>query len=260
MKIIYIAGYGRSGSTILDIILSNQSSVIGLGEFTNIFYHLTTLEDNDEVWLDLKDHLGKSDLELIELDQIRKKSEAIFFGLFYRYLRKSNYEKYTQSIRTIFEYLQSHYKEKVFIDSSKTAWMQFNRPNILKRLFTDVYVIQLERNFLDILMSLKKGDNIKMEKNEKNVRITLPILKLIIGRVVSYIFMLRNYSSEKYLLLSFQDLIDDPIHEIKRISRLVGHSFNESEQKILNNDSLSISLQFSGNRARNEKKIFFQRK
>ena len=34
MKLIYIAGYGRSGSTILDIILNNSGKIGGFGEIT----------------------------------------------------------------------------------------------------------------------------------------------------------------------------------------------------------------------------------
>ena len=36
-EIIYIAGYGRSGSTILDISLGQHDDIMGMGEFTNIF-------------------------------------------------------------------------------------------------------------------------------------------------------------------------------------------------------------------------------
>ena len=38
--IIYIAGYGRSGSTILDIVLSNSDNVITIGEISNVFREL----------------------------------------------------------------------------------------------------------------------------------------------------------------------------------------------------------------------------
>lgn len=36
MEVIYIGGYGRSGSTLLDILLSNSPSVRGLGEASNL--------------------------------------------------------------------------------------------------------------------------------------------------------------------------------------------------------------------------------
>src|SRR3954453_3522671 len=36
-KIIYIAGYSRSGSTILDIMLSSHPEIFGTGELGNLF-------------------------------------------------------------------------------------------------------------------------------------------------------------------------------------------------------------------------------
>src|SRR5438105_3013640 len=36
-KIVYIAGYSRSGSTILDILLGNHSQVISTGELVYLF-------------------------------------------------------------------------------------------------------------------------------------------------------------------------------------------------------------------------------
>src|SRR3982751_3117232 len=36
-KIVYIAGYSRSGSTILDIVLGSQQNVFGTGELAYLF-------------------------------------------------------------------------------------------------------------------------------------------------------------------------------------------------------------------------------
>lgn len=40
VRVIYIAGYGRSGSTLLDIALGNAGGVVGLGELTALSRHV----------------------------------------------------------------------------------------------------------------------------------------------------------------------------------------------------------------------------
>ena len=42
-KIIYVAGYGRSGSTLIDIVLSNSSNITTVGEISNIFNELSDI-------------------------------------------------------------------------------------------------------------------------------------------------------------------------------------------------------------------------
>ena len=37
--VLYIAGYGRSGSTVLDMLLGTHPRIIGGGELTHLFHH-----------------------------------------------------------------------------------------------------------------------------------------------------------------------------------------------------------------------------
>lgn len=36
-EVFYIAGYGRSGSTVLDMLLGMHPAILGMGELTHVF-------------------------------------------------------------------------------------------------------------------------------------------------------------------------------------------------------------------------------
>lgn len=257
MRIIYIAGYGRSGSTILDIVLSNDSRIIGLGEFTNIFSFLAKNRDKVGIWYDLKNHLELEDKELLRLDRNRKIFESFCFGFVFKSIKRSAYKEYIAFTRIIFSFLKKKFNKTIFIDSSKTAWMQYSRPKILEKIFSDVRVIHLDREFKSVYASLKKGDNIKMENMESDIRIRHPLLKLIIGKTLSKIYHIKNIHSDKYLYLSFEEFKDQPLETLDQISMFIDSPLDEVIKKISNGMALSQSYQFSGNRTRNNKDIFF---
>ena len=52
ITIVYIAGYGRSGSTLLDILLSNANGVRSLGEQVAVWCHFSVCQNGSALSLD----------------------------------------------------------------------------------------------------------------------------------------------------------------------------------------------------------------
>ena len=84
-EIIYIAGYGRSGSTILDVSLGQHDDIMGMGEFTNIFIEWENLRD-DPFWSSIIKDFERDFDEKIAIKALIKlnrsvQSKPLFFCL-----------------------------------------------------------------------------------------------------------------------------------------------------------------------------------
>ena len=87
--IIYIAGYGRSGSTVLDMLLGSDDHAIGLSELTHVFGYWS----NDlpcscgkrirqcEMWKKVFRKAGVEDEQLAkQLDRATRRIETTRYG------------------------------------------------------------------------------------------------------------------------------------------------------------------------------------
>ena len=46
IRVVYVMGAGRSGSTVLDTILNNHEDVIGVGELVHLFIEGSAVKEN----------------------------------------------------------------------------------------------------------------------------------------------------------------------------------------------------------------------
>lgn len=161
IKIIYIAGYGRSGSTILDLILSSNTHVIGLGEITNLFE--SEFRGNlSPYWKSASSQILSSlKMNVEEARFISRQGDK-------GNLRDKDFSKYKLLWDAIFLKLFEDINKDIWIvDSSKTTNKSYNRAKLLKKMGCHVSVIHLIRNPFEVIKSAKKGSNRLLEKGEK---------------------------------------------------------------------------------------------
>ena len=251
MKYIYIAGYGRSGSTLLDRVLSSHNDITGVGEVCHFpkYYNKNLLID--EFWTEIGDKLSKKN-SLTTIEKTGKRFEIFIFGSILKKIRPvqyKNYKIYTQNLASLITEMD---KTKVIVDSSKTAWKQFNRPFILSEIYKAKFtVIFLERNLIDVIKSMRKFSNIKKENNEKNVKMRLPALRAITGYLLAKIFYILYLSTgNKIIRINYCDFCRDPVTNIKKIESVSNFNLDIIKDKITKGEKFGISRQFAGNRMR----------
>lgn len=183
ITIIYIGGYGRSGSTLLDLILGHGGG-LSLGEVRYANRHITNNTDCS---------CGKPVNQCSVWGNIHTFEKDILCSV-----------------------IATNNNFNIFIDSSKNTWGDFYRAlklkNISKTKETNVYFIHLIRNPIGVYTSLKKGSNEEMQwgrKNDKRIKLP-PILSLFLGWTLSNIsgFTLAFFFRKKYLLLNYQDILN----------------------------------------------------
>ncbi len=273
-SIIYIAGYGRSGSTLLDRILSQHQDVLGSGEICNA---LTTLQTPDQlcscgaaigkcgVWKTISEHIrswmNKSGLSSThELGVIQRKMESrkslvhllISGKLPALTVDEQNlYNKYQGLLFSTFSRCQKG--QKYVVDSSKTAAHTAARPVVLS-LFSGlpVHVIHLVRDPRSVLRSRLKGGNHELEKGLATkgrligfrtilgwiqANLSAAAISLLIGR-------------ERVCLVRYEDLVDKPHETVEQICTFLGVESDSITEAFDREFLPQVSHMASGNRMR----------
>lgn len=268
--IIYIAGYGRSGSTVLDILLSNHQKIIGLGEVTS-----------EPLGLEIKDvcscgktldrcdfYRGIFQSDTIPPFQVRKKMVELCRNIEHRkfFLRwlfgfVSDREKleYCKSMYDFFGAVKEKSKKNFVVDSSKSAPGASGRPLALSRICGfDVRVIHIIRDGRAVMWSIKKGSNRAFERGDKE-KIRFSTLRAIYGWMTSNLIASltgRLLGKEKYLCFFYEDLVKNPLKEITRIGEFLSLDMNELISRLEHGKHFVIDgHRIGGNRLRHGKEL-----
>jgi hypothetical protein len=274
-QLIYIAGYGRSGSTLLERLLQYQPKIQATGELVNFFRnygpeHLCSCgQPLNECffWKEIAQKMyEKGHLSRVYSDYagLQKKREAhwshggTLFPNKYQELYSSLMIDFFETLKTTVEI-----NEPIIVDSSKTAYSSYIRASALSRINQfHVKVIHLIRDCRGVVNSVKKGLNRNLEKG-KNCDVFLPVARALAGWTFS------NHAAEKlkfevgetnYCLVRYEDLVSDPVKTLQ----LIQNSFNiDLSYSLKIADALNkgaeiempILHQLAGNRMRFEKKM-----
>jgi hypothetical protein len=199
--IIYIVGYGRSGSTILAKTLEEKLNAVNLGEVK----YLYRSDKNDLLhpyWRSFKqkneDLVNDPTFNFLKYDSI--------LGFFL--IGEGRKRKYCKRWQEIFRRMGLKPEEDIIIDSSKTPLDSIMRGIRLYKCFQNVLFIQPKRNFFDILRSLLKGKNSNIERGARKSRLLRFLQTFLISlphMTVTYLLTLlyRSYGLE---VIDIEDL------------------------------------------------------
>lgn len=252
-KVIYISGYGRSGSTLLDIVLGSQPNHTGCGELCNLFQYVSRQDPRvSGMWTNIVHKaLVDNNVSIMDVEKFRLMFETVFVGFFCKFMFKKKFNVYKKIWRMVFVEVGRIDKSILIIDSSKTAWRQFHRPFVLRDIIGNgLCVIHLERDLKSVKLSMQKGDNIKMEKGNANVKMLLPSLRATIGQYLSRLFkwIYKNKDDNVFYSLKYRDFINQPIKTIEDIEDCLDVDFVGVKDLILSGSKFTAKKQFSGNR------------
>lgn len=245
-KIIYIAGYGRSGSTILDIVLSNSSNGVTVGEISNVFDELSNITNKyytDKLVSTIKE-LSLSDEEIYKIREADKSFNKVS-------------PNYTAFWLLFFQKTKENQDIHFFVDSSKTTWRTLFRPNNLYKSGFDVNIIFLKASYLKVWKSALKGSNKALQHSDKKIKKHyLFAVKSIFSKFLIDLFTGMFYSRKKYNLLkiNYSDFINNTLKTMNEISNHFKIDFIDLEEKIIRNEFL-VRGGYLGNRLRKENSI-----
>lgn len=271
-QIIYIAGYGRSGSTLLDILLGNHPYTIGTGELGNLF---EAFNDNCsccscgksyrecEVWSKVigEAYPGVNAGLLSSHREIQQKVERWnsfpFLSKFIPSL--SCYcKRYCFVMDSLFSAICKISGKNVIVDSSKSAYAYSWRAFALSRFCQyDVKLVHLVRDGRSVMLSKMKGNNKKMRKG-LSAKEPFAAYRALAGWIVANFFsVITRFLLPKgsYCLIKYEDLVTRPREVLHSLDRFTQLDMGALKNKIKNNDTFSVGHLIAGNRITQKKQI-----
>ncbi|MBO0323559.1 sulfotransferase [Muricauda sp. CAU 1633] len=264
IKVLYFAGSGRSGSTILNIILGNHPQIFGGGELQNMreVYNDSKICScqnvlvNCEFWSSVVNDWFSKVEEDSTLSGFKKWSafEGVFsfrawFKMYFGIGEKSTeFKKYQMSTSEFLRAVQEHSKKEVLVDISKNplrAWALEKNPDI------DLRMVHLVRDGRAVTWSLKRTAE-RQNRNRPTWRAA--IFWALINRMTN---LVRSKVEHK-TLVRYEDFIENPRKILTQIGEMAEIDFSDIINKIENNADFSIEHVMAGNGIRKADTIKFE--
>jgi hypothetical protein len=248
-------GCGRSGTTILGILLHNNSEIYHVGEINKFFEFKGEphgFGPNTEHYETYKTLFNNHFKDIIDRDlNIAKKIEfhTQFLKALFGFHNNSIISSYFRNQIKLYNLLFTHFKSNVIVDSSKYP----TRPLLLKKIKDyDINIIYLRRNFTDVAKSFAKKN---LEQPSKSLFSAL-LYYMCVNIASTIVYFI--YPKEKRVYVSFNCLVRKPTQTIEKIQNKLSLNLTESISIIKNNKQLSTGLIFEGNRVRLKDKLHFK--
>ena len=263
--VLYIMGYGRSGSTVLDILLGNHNEVVSTGSLINLpdFYRsdlpcacgqqLTACSLWSRVLTRYCRDVVPAGLD--DLTRIQKKVETrkafprLIAGAISAQVRTS----YQRLIERLFVTIGRVSQANIIVDSSKSGGRSIGRALALAR-FTDlnVKVVFLVRDGRGVMWSALKGPG-----SPERGRTRLPRVIRALRAVVSWsvtnaacIVSARLMPSNSVVLVRYEDLVANVEGELERIGKIVPFDATPLKDMVRQRNGFAVGHNIAGNRLR----------
>jgi hypothetical protein len=240
IKIIYIAGYSRSGSTLLDIMIGNFDGNCSCGEisflpengirdreYCSCGSHVVNCSFWKEVIHTWDRNRSLSNDEYIAYNKSFFRNKRIA-SLIWKFLfPDEKFRVFMKDTQKLYESIWFHNHHKVIIDSSKSPY----RLLLLKKIGFEITTIHLIRSIKGVLYStsklLKTDPEAGIEKAISPRKKMKVIFTWVLANILTRIFTIGN----KRIKITYEGLLSKPYATLCSIPNIVysfkdDHSFN----------------------------------
>lgn len=265
LKVLFVMGYGRSGSTFLDILLNNAAAVTSVGALSNYWVwlhrglpcacgrplpecpmwggivaaHLDRLPHDDPVrWNEVQEGLERRHrLPRLLSDRMPGELE----------------ERYRLATGFLLDEVRAGVDTPAVVDSSGSGADKTGRPVALSRYTdADVRTLHLVRDGRAVGWSSMKGPG---SPERPEVPLPRPLVAVRAGAAWSVVnasceWMARHLGRDRVLRLRYEDLATDPAGQVRRIGRFAGLDLEDLVAKVEADEPLEVGHNVAGNRLR----------
>jgi hypothetical protein len=268
LRIVYIAGYGRSGTTLLDIALGQHSDIAGAGEVTTLSRHVWPRNEhcscgepasNCPLWGPIGRQWMGNLAAASSMAKYRRNQENIESILSYRrilrILDRQAFKTYGEESVRLFEAIKQHSGKQVIVDSSKLpgrALALASIPGI------DLFVVHLVRDGRGVAWSLLQGYKRDLKAGlQKEIKPKSALRTAVRWCVVNLVTEALRWKlgRGRYLRVKYEDLVTDPVPTLERIGEMIGLDLSDIALKLRDGEPIQPAHQIAGNRLRMNKSI-----
>lgn len=257
IKVIYIMGSARSGSTVLEILLAHGEHCVGVGELTAIVQDgfienkpcsCGAAFSDCRFWGEVKRRLALNQKDLQEWAHLHRKVDwhTGFLRQWLRLLPQSDWRRYHDYNLCLLHVLHDISGGAVIVDSSKYAGRALA---LAKMPDVELSVICLTRSPAGLMDSFQKPN-----KEEQRPKTPWAVLRYYVFVMFSLRVALRRLK-ERSLRLTYEQFIGDPVSAITRIGEKSHIDFEAVIESIRSDESLEVGHLVTGNRLRKKKVV-----
>lgn len=264
ITIVYVMGYSRSGSTILDIVLQQHDDVIGVGAAGELFDWLAhdrkcgcSLPLSEcKFWQSVASRCPTTQPDQVSASaRLQRSIESLvcFPALVLGIKREQVVKRYREQAEQLFGAISVVSGKKVIVDSSKTARLYTGRPLALFRhTRMAVKIIHLVRDGRGVVWSAMKSSGSPERRRHTEFR---PFN--FAGTLVSWILTnslallsARLLPDDAVLRVRYEDLCDETTGTLREIGEFIGLDMCPVIEKLESGRALSVGHNVGGNRVR----------
>ena len=270
--VVYIAGYGRSGSTVLDIMLGGHARITSAGELTYLFDDFGDPRrfcgcgagySDCPLWGELPSSVHTADAAQITRAMDKRRWLFGAGGTGHPSKQRRMSESYGWLWRQVFQHAGGVQGSDYVVDSSKTAREAAYRPVALAmHAGLAVKVIHLLRSPVAIARSLHRLQNWETEGHSRPVP-PLAGFRAPLGWTaaqVNAIHLRAILGVDNYLALWYENLQRDPRRELTRIGEFIGCDLSNIISRALAGEAFRVGHNVGGNPLRLAKDVVFKTK
>jgi hypothetical protein len=266
-EIIYVLGYGRSGSTLLDVLIGNAAGVESVGELDLLHRNWDGQScscgakyDDCTFWSSV-DHVARErigDRSHRDREKVLRRVErisslpALILGILPRSWRRS----YRDQVRAEADAIAAVGGQTSILDSSKSAREAAGRALALGSVAgISVKMIHLVRDGRAVLWSALRGDNVKLAEGVEGERARVPfaLFRAVFGWMLANLVASvtpRLKHRGQVLRVRYEDLVTEPDAQLERIGSFLGRDLSDVRRKIREGESFPVGHNTGGNRMR----------
>jgi hypothetical protein len=266
MDVVYILGYGRSGSTILDILLGSDPAIQSVGgldllsrEWENRSCSCGLGYDACAFWSRVRFHteqaVGPQAVQARENTLRCVETLRAFPMLLMQCVPSRRAHAYRELVRAELAAIAQVSGKSTILDSSKCAREAAGRALAIRRIAgVPVKMIHLVRDGRAVLWSVKRGDNVRLGDgcSEDAASFSWPALRAVGGWVLANAIALLTALVSKrgaVLRVRYEDFVREPRRELMRIGEFLGRDLSAIADRIERGETFATGHNTGGNRA-----------
>lgn len=259
LKVLYIMGTARSGSTILEILLSHGEHCVGAGELTSIVQDgfienkpcsCGSAFNECGFWSQVVAKMALTKKEVTEWARLQHKIEwhTGFLRQLLGLISGRDWKRYKDYNLRLLKALHDISGAAVIVDSSKYA----GRALALSRMpEIDLSVICLTRSPEGLMTSFQKPN--KEEQRPKKPWAVFRYYAFVMLSLRIAVVRLKD----KCFMLQYEDLIVNPGSKLEDISKVCGINLDSVNERIEHEESFQTGHLVTANRLRNKNRVQF---
>ena len=250
-KIIYIIGAGRSGTTLLEIILGNAENIFNTGELNRYAYRRGLAVEREpgtpayQFWEKIRNKLSNK-YDLQEQEKLHEQFE--YHASFFKKMigikpDKVQYEKYKNFLSDLYEVIFSEIESPCITDSSKYPGRAMNLSGSVPY---DICYIYIKRDPVNVVHSFAKKDVEQISKGWLFANLYYFIVNTLCKIAVS-----KLKRRHKVSVIKYEEMILNPMETISLVEEDLQLDLSKIKEKLIADEYFIVNpYLFDANRIR----------